>query len=61
MTVRHIKHWCPNCDAAILSGTICPVCQTDIGKEMQQKAKKRKDDYSRKNFIKKYSDPQFDD
>jgi len=29
--VRKIKHWCGNCDEAILSGTICPNCNADIG------------------------------
>lgn len=29
--VRRIKNWCPKCDSAILSGTICYNCNTDIG------------------------------
>jgi ribosomal protein L32 len=42
--VRKVKSWCPECDSAILTGTICPFCKTDINKYK----KKNKDNFNRK-------------
>lgn len=41
--IHKVKHWCPVCDTAILSGTICPECKTDINKY-----KKKENNFNRK-------------
>ena len=41
--IRKIKAWCPVCDTAILSGTICPNCRTDTNKY-----KKKENNFNRK-------------
>jgi hypothetical protein len=61
MTIKHVRMWCPNCDAAIISGTSCPVCQTDVNRNLQDKQQKKKNKQIRKVLLNTYNDPQLDD
>lgn len=41
--IQKIKNWCYNCDTAILKGTVCPNCKTDLNKY-----KKKENNFNRK-------------
>lgn len=41
--VKKIHMWCQICDTAILTGTVCPVCKTDM-----KKFKKKEHNFNRK-------------